>query len=139
VIYSLVYVSSATSLFSRSELVDILEQSRRNNAAMDVSGMLLYKEGNLMQVLEGERAAVESLYAKIGRDPRHKGLLMLLDEVRKERQFADWSMAFTDLEGAEAKATPGYSQFLGTPLTGAEFGSDPSLCQRLLTTFKQNM
>ena len=51
VIYSLVYVSSATTLFSESELDEILATSRENNARSSISGMLLYKDGNGAAVL----------------------------------------------------------------------------------------
>jgi hypothetical protein len=135
----LVYVSSAVTGFSRSELVELLEQSGENNARLSISGMLLYKDGNIMQVLEGEREDVQTLYAKIGRDPRHKGLLVLLEGALETRQFPGWSMAFRDLNAADVRATPGYSEFLNTPLTAAEFSSDPTRCQRLLRTFKQSM
>ncbi|MEO8075346.1 MAG: BLUF domain-containing protein [Acidobacteriota bacterium] len=137
--YFLVYVSSAVRLFSSSELAAILAQSRENNSKLGISGMLLYKGGNLMQVLEGEEAAVRTLYAKIARDPRHTGLLILLDGALSVRQFPDWSMAFRDLNAPEVLSTPGYSEFLNTPLTQAEFSSDPTRCQRLLTTFKKSM
>jgi Sensors of blue-light using FAD len=138
-VHSLVYVSSATELFSRSELDDILEASRRNNAAADVTGMLLYKDGNLMQVLEGDEAAVRETYARIALDPRHRGLLVLLEEAVEERQFEDWTMAFRDLEAVDAATVPGYSQFLNTPLNSPELTKDPSAAWRLLTTFKQSM
>jgi hypothetical protein len=82
---------------------------------------------------------VRTLYAKIRRDPRHRGLLTLLQGPLAERQFPDWSMGFNDLNTAEALSTPGYSEFLNTPLTGAEFSSDPTRCQRLLMMFKRKM
>ena len=41
--------------------------------------MLLYKDGNLMQVLEGEESAVRALYAKITADDRHRGHMILWD------------------------------------------------------------
>ena len=50
-----VYVSSAVDLFSDEELLKLLDVSRKNNQALDVTGMLLYKGGNFMQFLEGEK------------------------------------------------------------------------------------
>ena len=138
-LHFLVYVSSATTAFSRAELDDILEISRRNNASLDVSGMLLYKDGNLMQVLEGEESTVRSLYSRIAQDPRHRGLMVLLEGPREEREYAGWTMAFRDLESPESRAVPGYSQFLNTPLDSPELVEDPSRCQRLLATFKRTM
>lgn len=138
-LYSLVYVSSAVTPFSSAELVALLDQSRANNTRLDVSGLLLYKDGNTMQVLEGDRDTVLALYERIAADPRHRGLLRLLEGPTETRQFADWSMAFHDLNAPDAGAIPGYSEFLNTPLTGGAFSANPTRCQKLLTTFKRAM
>ena len=137
--FSLIYVSSAVRPFSPSELVDLLAGCHKNNATLGITGMLLYKDGNFMQVLEGEEEVVRTLYAKIGRDPRHQGQITLLQGQLAERQFPDWSMGFRDLNAADALSTPGYNEFLNMPLTGAEFSSDPTRCQKLLMMFKKNM
>ena len=138
-IYSLVYVSSATALFSASELDEILVKSRENNARSNITGMLLYKDGNLMQVLEGEESVVRALYAKIAADRRHLGHMILWDGYEPTRQFSDWSMAFRDLNRTESSTTPGYSEFLNTPLTDSVFATNPTVCQRLLATFRKSM
>jgi hypothetical protein len=139
VVFYLVYVSSATTLFSRSELTAILEVSRRQNAERGISGALLYKDGNLMQALEGDETAVRTLFDTISRDPRHQGLITIMDGYAETRQFAEWSMAYRDVHADDTASLPGYSQFLNTPLTAEEFGADPTLCQQLLTTFKESM
>jgi hypothetical protein len=138
-LHFLVYVSSAVTPFSTPDLVALLEKAHAVNTALGVTGMLLYKDGNVMQVLEGNREVVHSLYAKIHRDPRHRGLLTLLEGPLTERQFPEWSMGFRNLTAADGAAIPGYSEFLNTPLTAAEFSSDLTRCQKLLTTFKKSM
>ena len=138
-IYSLIYVSSATALLSESELNEILATSRENNARSSISGMLLYKDGNLMQVLEGEESAVRVLYAKITADDRHRGHMVLWDGYESSRQFSDWSMAFRNLNRTESVDTPGYSEFLNTPLTDSVFVTNATACQRLLSTFRRSM
>jgi hypothetical protein len=106
---------------------------------LDITGMLLYKDGNFMQALEGEKETGRTLYAKIGRDSRHRGLLTLLPGPLVARQFPDWLMGFRDLNAADVLSMPGYSEFLNTPLTGEEFSSGPTRCQKLLMTFKRDM
>jgi hypothetical protein len=138
-LFSLVYISSTVVPFSPAELTALLATSHKNNSALGITGMLLYKDGNVMQALEGEERAVRTLYAKIGRDPRHRGLLTIYQGPVLARQFQEWSMGFRDLGAVETLATPGYSEFLNTPLTGKEFSSDPTRSQRLLTTFKKSM
>ena len=137
--FTLVYVSSAVSPFSKSELADLLARSRANNESLGISGMLLYKDGNFMQVLEGEEEPVRALYEKIGTDPRHDGAITLHQSFAQERQFPDWSMGFRNLDSPELRTVPGYSEFLNSPLTGGEFSADPSRSQRLLLTFKRTM
>jgi hypothetical protein len=56
--------------------------------------MLLYSDGNFMQALEGEAAAVEQTFARIMRDERHSGLIELTRFEIAKRQFSEWSMAF---------------------------------------------
>jgi hypothetical protein len=136
---SVVYVSSAARPFSNSELVELLNKSRVRNEAIGITGILLYKDGNFMHAIEGEEQPVNALLARIERDPRHRGMLILLKEQIEQRRFPDSSMAFRNLESSEALALPGYSEFLNSPLTGEEFAKHPSRCQRLLLVFKRDM
>jgi hypothetical protein len=88
------YVSSATGLFSTQQLTDLLRRSRESNQGAGISGMLLYKDGNFMQTVEGPGAAVEDLEARLARDHRHRGMLVLLRGERAQREFDGWSMGF---------------------------------------------
>ena len=134
-----VYISSAVKQFSPPELAELLAKSRVNNARSGLTGMLLYKDGNFMQVLEGEAAAVGALEAKIAADPRHRGMITLLRGELLTRDFSDWSMALRDLNSAEVRAQPGFSEFLNVPLTSAAFVGNPSRAQKLLLSFKKSM
>ena len=135
--FYLVYVSVTAEKASKDDLLEILARSRTKNAEAGITGMLLYKDGNYMQVLEGEEKAVRDLYARIRRDPRHLGIVTLVEGRRDNRCFGDWSMGFQDLSSPEARDVPGYSEFLNTPLTAEEFSSDPGQCERLLWAFKR--
>jgi Sensors of blue-light using FAD len=137
--FSLVYVSSAVRQFSKAELLTLLEKSRENNTSLGISGMLLYKDGNFLQVLEGEEQQVRALYAKITDDLQHKGSMALLQGFENERAFPDWSMGFRDLRSPEATATPGFNDFLNVPLTTAEFSLQPGRAKKLLLLFKKTM
>ncbi len=137
--FSLTYVSSTVCPFSENELADLLAVSRKNNARLGITGMLLYKDGNFMQVLEGEEEAVRVLYKKIGSDTRHRGEMILHKGSSDGRNFPDWKMGFRNLDSPESLSTPGYSEFLDAPLTGREFSNNPSRSQKLLLTFKRSM
>lgn len=136
---SLTYVSSAAAKLSTADLLSILQASRRNNTAIGVTGLLLYKDGNFMQVLEGEEEAVQTTHLRIARDPRHHGLITLLDAPVERRSFEDWSMGFQDLSGDAPLGVPGYHEFRSLPLVGKEFTTNPSRAQKLLLTFRARM
>lgn len=137
--YMLAYVSSATVLFTDKELVELLEISRKNNALRGITGMLLYKDGNFMQFLEGPKQQVLQLVEKIKNDPRHRGIIVLLQEEHEQREFDGWAMAFKKLDSETALEVPGYSPFLDLPLTSEDFISHPSKSLQLLFSFKNSM
>ena len=138
-LYRLLYVSSASHRMSAQELAELLQQSRRNNERLGITGMLLYKDGDFMQVIEGEEPAVRALYARIERDPRHGGSTVLLEEPAQTRLFGEWAMGFREARDAELRQLPGFSDFMNHPLAAAALGrlDDPSGCLELLLLFRQ--
>ena len=92
-----------------------------------------------MQVLEGDEASVRGLFEKISRDSRHKMVSIIHQGNLDERQFPDWSNGFHELNSPEVQSVPGYSEFLNKSLTGDEFTSNPTICQKLPLMFKQPM
>jgi hypothetical protein len=105
---SLVYCSSATRPFDERELAELLAVSRARNSASDITGMLLYRGGEFVQILEGTRSDVEELMEKIGRDPRHRDVRVLIEEPLHERRFAEWTMGYQSLVAAEPAMASGY-------------------------------
>jgi len=93
----IVYISTATKALSRDDLRDLLRGSHERNNRAGITGLLLYKDGQFMQALEGEESTVMALYSKINRDPRHHHVITLLHEQIQERQFPESLMAFRDL------------------------------------------
>ena len=79
--------------------------------------MLLYKDGNFMQLLEGEEATVRELYTIIIDDQRHCNVTTISEETTPERLFPSWSMGFQNLRMVDPAKFPAYSDFLDTPLT----------------------
>ena len=136
---SLIYVSSSTQSLDDSEISGILAKSRQNNAALGITGMLLYREGNFMQVLEGPEGNVRSLMQTVECDPRHRGLIVLMQKPLKDRQFADWTMAFRNLDTLPPEESEGYSSFMNNSLLDGQFRNEPSSCYRLLLAFKKNI
>ena len=135
----LIYVSSAVNLMTQDELITILKKSRENNAKLDVTGMLLYHEGNFMQVLEGEEDAVMALYHKIAQDPRHHMVMRIATRPIKARNFAEWEMGFTNLRDVNPDMLEGFSKYLSEPLNSETFSENPSLAYAFLQSFKETL
>ncbi len=135
----LVYVSSGKQLFADAELLALLERSRRNNTVADITGLLLYRDGNFIQALEGEEPAVTITHERITRDPRHTGLITLLKEPITQRTFSDWAMGFQNLNSPEVHRIPGYSEFLNVDWSGRQMIESPDCVWRLLKLFRKNV
>jgi hypothetical protein len=135
---SLTYVSSATNLLDTTSLVTLLEHVRPRNEELGLTGMLLYSGGNIIQNLEGPDEVVDSTFAAIERDPRHRGVLVVLREQVEERGFPDWSMGFRELGGADIQGVSGYTDFMRRPV-GAGLGDSTHAAYRLLELFRQSM
>ena len=105
--HRLLYISTARQPMASGELDTLLKLSRRNNAAVAVTGLLVVGGRRFLQALEGPEAAVRTTYERIARDPRHHAVVKLADSVITERAFARWSMGFqpgATLTGASAVA-----------------------------------
>lgn len=97
-LHSLVYVSASDHRLAGVDLQTLLAQSRRNNAAHDITGLLLYRAGTFLQFLEGQEADVELLYAAIEADPRHHDVTLVRRRPQPHRQFPSWTMAYGDID-----------------------------------------
>jgi hypothetical protein len=133
------YASSASHLMSADELVHLLRQCRENNAPREITGMLLYSDGNFLQVLEGPDAAVDSLLKTIGRDPRHKGMMELLRGELTERQFSEWSMGFRTAAELAPEDRAMVSDFLEKPFPDSGAVGVPHESLKLLRVFRSLM
>ena len=109
--HTIAYVSAAKSPYSEEALIQLLEKSRTNNERFGITGMLLYKDGNFMQVIEGPEDAITTLYGNICADPAHHNILTLIDEPAEYRSFPDWQMGFVNLSNS-TRDIPGFSEFM---------------------------
>jgi hypothetical protein len=101
-LHRIIYVSTAVEPFTEAELESIVVGARRKNAGLSITGELLYSGGTVMQVLEGEREAVESLFETIGSDLRHTFVVTVQSTPCESRLFSEWSMGLCNLDSAPA-------------------------------------
>ncbi len=98
----LLYASRAIEAVSTDTVQQIMRQSHAHNPANGITGILCHSERVFIQVLEGGRAAVNALYARLLEDPRHEDVMLLHYEEINERRYAGWTMGQANL----AKVNP---------------------------------
>ena len=76
----------------------LLDQSRRNNPKLGVTGLLCIADDIFIQVIEGGRDEVCDLFNTIVRDDRHTQVRLLIYEEISERQFGNWTMGQVDTD-----------------------------------------
>lgn len=129
-----IYASKASRGFDEHAIPALLEGARRNNSRKNITGMLLYVEGNFFQILEGEESAVESVFEVIRRDSRHGRVTQIIREPIAERAFSEWTMGFANLDFGDVKARIGENDFF-TDATCLEQLS-PGRARKLLDAFR---
>lgn len=112
----LIYMSEPFG-FDSAILAGILTTARRKNPRHGITGALICRADVYLQLIEGDAAAIDMLYARISTDDRHLAVNQLSRAEVADRVFPDWAMlhdpAHTWLwtpddvaRGALAKATP---------------------------------
>lgn len=134
-LWTIVYVSTATHLLSDDELEALLAASRSKNPARDITGILLYDDGNFMQVIEGPRQAAFDLYDRIQQDPLHTGLITLIEQPIKKRLFFEWAMEFRNLRNLSSEDLANASPYLEESLLSDAYIKEPNRSLKLLQTF----
>ncbi len=97
----LMYASRMAKGVDPDGLTRILDASKRNNAALGVTGVLCYSPAGFLQVLEGPPEAVNELYRRIVRDRRNEEATLLAYAETSRRRFPEWSMAYFRGDGID--------------------------------------
>lgn len=122
--HRLIYYSSVrpeTAPRMKELLEDVLQSSRRRNASLGVTGALFAQNGRFLQVLEGDKQAVQQVFGAISADPRHTALQIIESRQVTSRQFADWTFCCglfasdRDVFGAEPALQGGFHPETLTP------------------------
>lgn len=96
--FELCYTSKAVAGISKTDLLNILSYSIKNNKKLNITGCLIFHNNKFMQVLEGPKNDVEELVQKIKSDKRNKQLSIIYSGVKSGRNFKEWNMALVQDE-----------------------------------------
>lgn len=90
-----VYRSFATDPRDVSlHVMDILQESSRNNQRDSITGFLHSERGRFYQYIEGARPVIDDLMSRLKADRRHHGLEVRGSGGREARLFENWDMGF---------------------------------------------
>lgn len=95
-IFHLVYISEAVADISYTDIRDILEVGRKRNLQDDVTGLLIFRDGYFVQLLEGNEVNVRKVLNRILLDDRNYSLRILTESTSEQRLFDNNPLAFYD-------------------------------------------
>ena len=113
-IYNILYISKSVNRLGDQDLLQLLETSRDWNVKHGITGMLVYllpqnsQAGRFMQVIEGKREDITSLFHNIKSDRRHHQITLLHEGFINHRNFKDWTMGFNKTTMDNGFDVPGY-------------------------------
>ena len=113
----------------------ILESARRHNEKTGITGMLFYRDGRFLQVLEGESDLVMATYERIVKDARHNELVLLLRDEIEQRDFKDWSMGLRKVLDTDLEKCPQYSSFFTVAPQGENIVARPGIALEMFKAF----
>jgi Sensors of blue-light using FAD len=102
------------------ELQELLDHSRRSNAAKGITGALVYAEGIFLQILEGDKDLLNDLMAKIRQDVRHENVIVLQEGEVPAAVFGGWKMAYVSATAKQVAMWAGISTVTDTTDTPNE-------------------
>ena len=100
-VYQLTYRSKATEKIGQEQIMEIVDEAIAFNRRHDITGCLLFDQGYFLQILEGEKQTVNTLYQKIKKDPRHLQIDILSKGMSSQRIFTAWNMGFVNMQHLE--------------------------------------
>jgi hypothetical protein len=106
--HQIIYLSSCVKYLNVEEIGSLLSKCRKNNLEKDITGALLYIEGDFLQVIEGPEVALLELFESIKKDKRHKGIITIVNTKVSKRNFPKWNMGFCSFDFEELKKMKGY-------------------------------
>lgn len=78
---TLIYMSRFAYPMSDAEIDNLGKLAGERNCVRGITGVLLCLNETFFQILEGETAVIDALFASIKRDVRHKDIVCLINEV----------------------------------------------------------
>jgi len=92
---TLCYVSNSNMNFTNKDLDQLFNITKKNNLKLNITGVLIFNNGNFLQIMEGDEKKISNLYLKISLDKKHSNLIKLIEKPITERMFEDYGTGFS--------------------------------------------
>jgi hypothetical protein len=130
-----IYVCAGEPSIAEHDIATLLKQARIANRKHDVSGMLLYVGGHILQSFEGEPRMVDAVSDTLYRDKPRMRVKQMVRESIVERQFPEWTMGFATVDPDEAGQLLGAEELFQSASTFARL--DPEGAKTLISILGQ--
>jgi hypothetical protein len=98
-LYTFVYCSRAADDVDDAEVDRLIESAQRHNLTCGITGVLVFGSGVFFQWIEGPKAEVRKLMARLHGDSRHYDIVSLdQSEEKRERLYPNWQMERVDAD-----------------------------------------
>ena len=97
------YVSTARKGLLDSDIEDLMNYIKLRNDFLDITGILIYSEGNFFQILEGQKDVISLVFEKIKRDTRHYNIIKMLDKEINRKTFSEFNFSYTVISNRQSQ------------------------------------
>jgi class 3 adenylate cyclase len=109
---TVMYISRASVPLDDAEIHAIHRFGYRRNKGQDLTAELLYVDGLFVQTVEGPAAAVQALWRRLKRDPRHAEVVVV-HLARTQRRLCSSPLSLHIMSATEIAAMPVLPEVLG--------------------------
>ncbi|WP_378182882.1 BLUF domain-containing protein [Aquimarina sp. SS2-1] len=88
------YVSTANRSLTSLEIKELFDYVKTYNNNNNVTGILMYSDGNFFQILEGEKTIIEELFKRISSDYRHHTIIQIFNHEMAKPTFTKYDAKF---------------------------------------------
>lgn len=114
----IIYFSSSKKYLNPEQIGKLLSESREKNIKNNITGVLLYIDGDFLQVIEGPKKVIFELFELIKKDERHTEILTVINKKIKEKHFIEWNMGFAYTDYEKLRTLSGFENFDQKLLSG---------------------
>ncbi|MBO9465863.1 BLUF domain-containing protein [Tropicibacter sp. R15_0] len=97
-LFQTMYISRSIHPQGHLSDLEIMEIASQTNQGIGITGVLLRDKQRFLQIVEGDKAQIETLLDKIQNDQRHYDVQVLFSRKLTQRNFEDWAMAYAEIE-----------------------------------------